>query len=353
MNPPHHRRFGRLILIMTVTLIAAAGGACSGGNQPASPQPASRLLGPVAAYITPNDPPTSLPAAVGEISPVWYVPTDTGQLSSTAPAGQGRRLGELARMRNARLQPTVNNYRAEGWDANLITRILTTPTLRTAHQRALVALVEVNHYAGIDLDYEDLPPADRAAYAAFVTEVATALQARGAALSVTVPALTRTPTPANDHGYAYDYAALGAAADQLRIMTYDHAWPTSSPGPVAPSGWVNQVLGYALAQIAPHKIMLGLPGYGYDWVGTRGSDVSATGAVALARTRHATMHRNRDKPWFTYTHAGAKHTVWFEDARSLSPTVALAARRHVGVFLWKLGGEDPALWAVLDHRSGT
>ena len=70
MNPPHHRRFGRLILIMTVTLIAAAGGACSGGNQPASPQPASRLLGPVAAYITPDDPPTNLPAAVGEISPV-------------------------------------------------------------------------------------------------------------------------------------------------------------------------------------------------------------------------------------------------------------------------------------------
>jgi spore germination protein YaaH len=97
-------------------------------------------------------------------------------------------------------------------------------------------------------------------------------------------------------------------------------------------------------------VVLGVALLGYDWVGRRGRTVDNGMAVGLAGRHGATVRRADDQsPWFTYQDGrGRQHTVWWEDAASLTAKLAIAARYRLGgVFLWRLGGEDNAVWPAL------
>jgi spore germination protein YaaH len=112
------------------------------------------------------------------------------------------------------------------------------------------------------------------------------------------------------------------------------------------------VLKLAVSEIPRDKIILGVPTYGYDWNGSQPArDVQWTEAEAIAQAHAAPVmwDPTAQSPWFAYTDSqGHPHTVWFEDARSLSAKLALAATYRVnGVAIWRLGGEDPAIWEQL------
>ena len=113
-------------------------------------------------------------------------------------------------------------------------------------------LAAAGGYDGIDLDYENLRASDRAAFTSFVQHLAGALHAQGKLLTVNVYAKTSEPGTW-DGPQAQDWWAIGQAADQVRIMTYEYSWSTSPPGPIAPVNWVNDVIGYATSQIPPGK----------------------------------------------------------------------------------------------------
>ncbi|MGQ4818947.1 hypothetical protein ACQ1ZK_17750, partial [Enterococcus faecium] len=89
-----------------------------------------------------------------------------------------------------------------------------------------------NDWAGVDVDYGELPPTSGEALIAFLTALRDDLHAHDKVLSVTVPA--RTADEARSEVLAYSYRLLGAVADQLRVRAHYHAWDTSEPGPVAP-----------------------------------------------------------------------------------------------------------------------
>jgi spore germination protein YaaH len=133
-------------------------------------------------------------------------------------------------------------------------------------------------------------------------------------------------------------------------MAYDYHWETSPPGAVAPAGWVDEVIAWTVTQIPAEKVVLGAVLLGYDWVGRAGITVDDETAAALAAAHRATIRRARDQsPWFTYSDPdGRAHTVWWEDARSVAVKLRVAARYRLGgVFFWRLGGEDPAVWSAV------
>jgi len=165
--------------------------------------------------------------AVTEVSPWTYGLNSAGQIDTQYSAGQAVSItGDIRRLRVAGklIVPSISNITGGQWSYPPVGRMLHSPALMAQQVAAIVALVQRN-----------------------------------------------------------DYAAIGRAADQVRLMGYDYHWDSSPPGPVAPVSWIRAVLRYAKTRIPASKIILGAPLYGYGWSGGHGTPISWLQALRLSR----------------------------------------------------------------------
>lgn len=344
--------------IAALALLLAVTVACSGDG--GEPEASPALV--VAGYFAPWDPRGRAaldrpPTELEELSPVWYQPTDAGALTFTGQQARAdaRRHAAEPLGRGARLVPSVSNFRDGRWDGDLVAGILDDPGTCRRHIEALVDAALQPGVGGVDLDYESLDAGHRRAYSSFVRDLGEALHREGRTLTVTVHAKTSEPGGWSG-ARAQDWAALGEVADQVRIMAYDRHWRDSEPGPVAPLKWVDDVVRFARGEVPADKIVLGVATYGYDWAAGRpGDDLVWEDATALAESRGVASRWDDESasPWFSYTdQEGRRHEVWYEDAGSLEVKVELARRYGLGgVVIWRVGGEDPAIWEVLGEAT--
>lgn len=145
------------------------------------------------------------------------------------------------------LAPTVRNW-VPGRDPNreLVTDMLTVPGDRTAHVQHLTALVKHGAYPGLVLDYRSLRAEDREVYASFVAELARALHDVGAWLAVTVEEPQKLEQGWDTGGY--DWMAIGAAADQVRVVM------PLNPQAYVPGGLAEQLLVWGTTQVSRYKL---------------------------------------------------------------------------------------------------
>lgn len=211
-------------------------------------------------------------------------------------------------------------------------------------------------YRGLDVDFEYVYPEDAGAYAAFLA----ALTQRLNPLGYLVIAALAPKTSATQQGTLYeghDFPAIGAAVNEVLLMTYEWGYTYGPPMAVAPIPNVRQVVEYALTAIPAEKIWLGVPNYGYDWPlpfvqgKTKATSISSQRAVSLARRYRAAISYDdtAQSPWFRYTdEAGVSHEVWFEDARSIQAKLALIPEYGlIGAGYWNLMRPFPQNWRVL------
>lgn len=280
---------------------------------------------------------------IDEVNFVWHQLTADGEIVGDVQSPEAM---AAARAAGLRIVPSIQNA---DFSRDSVAAIIHDPARRARHVQELARLVEDNGYDGLDLDYENLAAEDRANFTLLVEELAAALHANEKLLSIAVH-------PKEDDGgtwggpAAQDWARLGAAVDEFKIMTYDYHWSTSEAGPVAPLEWVDRVLGYAAAVVPPEKTYLGIPFYGYDWSGAAGQGLNWQQATKIARQNDATVQRDpsSSEAWFRYD--GGRHTVYFNDAETLRQRLQSACARHpglAGIAIWSLGGEDPENWAAL------
>ncbi len=229
-----------------------------------------------------------------------------------------------------------------------------------ALQERLIAQVletlRQNGYYGLDVDFEFVYPAERARYAAFIRRLRDTLNPEGYPVLVALAPKTRADQPGLLYE-AHDYALLGAAANAVLLMTYEWGYAYGPPMAVAPIDQVRAVLDYAVSEIAPEKIFLGIPLYGYDWPLpyqrglTRAESLSPQRALELARLNRAEIlfDERARAPYFYYTdRAGRQHAVWFEDARSMDAKLRLIAEYGLqGAGYWNLMRAMPQNWTLL------
>lgn len=281
-----------------------------------------------------------------EISPFWY--QFTGSPSpGLFPGAEDMEIVNYAHTHGIKVIPTIRD------DAGVSPSVvINNSSLRAQHIANLVNLTVSMNYDGIDIDYEGLKASDRNAFSTFMSELGTALHARNKLL--TMAAAAKTSEPGNwDGAIAHDYVALGQSCDRIRIMCYDYSGPWTTPGPIAPITWVDQVIAFAVTVIPKDKVVLGIPFYGYDWP-SDGKEVSYTGAMALASQYGATVQWDTasNSPYFNYVVNGVSHSVWFENAQSLTPKLAVTQKYGIrGVCAWRLGNEDPEDWNVIRNQS--
>lgn len=127
---------------------------------------------------------------------------------------------------------------------------------------------------------------------------------------------------------------------------------------VAPLPNVRTVLDYAVTEMPPEKILLGIPNYGYDWPlpfvrgVSRAQSISNQRAIELAVEYQIAIQYDEtaQSPFFHYTdEGGTVHEVWFEDARSLSAKLGLIpAYGFAGGGIWNLMRPFSQTWLLLD-----
>lgn len=264
------------------------------------------------------------------------------------------RVVELARSMGIKPLALVNNISSGKFNKDVVHRVLADRNVRGRAVENIYRLVKNNGFAGVNIDFENVPPSDRDNYTQFVRELAARMKPEGLLVTLSVPAKKRED-PNNSWSAAFDYWSLGEIADRIMIMTYDQHWSTSSPGPIAGVDWVENMLEFATSAIPSHKILMGLPTYGYDWqVGSRRArSVPSSKAVEIVKAGGATAgwDDTAQVPYYTYRDGRQQRIVYYEDARSASIKLDLVARYRLGgIAIWRLGYEDPDLWTVLRSR---
>lgn len=287
-------------------------------------------------------------SSIDVASPWSYAVTSTGAVElqpDLEPAGE-QALATRLRELGIKVIPTIANTTDGLWDPDTVSKVIRNANLRRVHVQSVVSLVDSKGFDGIQIDYEDLTPADRLSFSAFVTDLSQSLHDIGKVLYVTVH------VKEDDKGYdqrnqSQDYAAIGKAADLVCLMAYDWHWGTGPSGPIAPYDWVERVIRYSVTQIPANKIVLGVGLFGYDWVESKAENLTWRQVVALAADKQADEEWDvgGQSPHFSYTLDGVQHEVWYENGRSAAAKFSLARQYRLGgVELWRLGGEDPTIW---------
>lgn len=207
----------------------------------------------------------------------------------------------------------------------------------------LVSIAQARGYRGIDVDFEYIDPENADDYAAFTGRLRAAANALGGELIAALAPKVSADQP----GLLYEghnYAAIGANADAVLLMTYEWGYTYGPPMAVAPLQSVRRVLDYAVSEIPPEKIFMGFPNYAYNWTlpyvqgSSRARLISNEEAVRLAVRYGAEIHfdQTAQTPYFSYSdEAGAVHEVWFEDARSCAAKYRLIGQYGFrGIGFW-------------------
>lgn len=219
-------------------------------------------------------------------------------------------------------------------------------------------ILEMNKkgYWGLDIDFEYIPPADGEAFLAFLRYVTDRMHQNGFFVNVDLA----PKTSSEQAGLLYEshnYAAIGAIADTVLLMTYEWGYTLGPPMAVAPVDKVEQVVAYAVTQIPAEKIMLGVPNYGYDWKlpfergVTVAQSIGNEEALLIAAENGAIIEfdEKAQSPFFTYwAKDGSEHIVWFEDVRSIRAKFNLVNAFGLrGVGYWNLMRPFSQNWMLL------
>lgn len=336
------------VLVLCICLCLAAFTLAACRNDASSPPLPNRI---VLGYYTGDAASLSSAEAIG--TPLNEVALDLVSVDSGGSLHGKLDVNLLAsdRIQGKLSYATLSNFGANGFDPAIAHGAMVTH--RGATLQAVVALAKTSKLTGIDIDFEGIYPADRDAYSEFVLELATRLHAAGSMLMLSVPAKS-ADDPGDTWSWPYDYAAIGKSADFVQVMTYDETVPGDPPGPVAGIDWMKADLDYAVSQILPDKLLLGLPAYGYDFDVTHDTGVmvewretqallNTAGAMPVFDTATESAH-------FDYVASdGSRHQVWYESPQGIQDKAHLAVTLDLaGVSMWALGFENNSFWSAVD-----
>ncbi|HOI37548.1 MAG TPA: LysM peptidoglycan-binding domain-containing protein [Bacillota bacterium] len=251
----------------------------------------------------------------------------------------------------------ISNFDGSNFAPELARDAMSSPT-GDATIASIIEFAVSEGFRGINVDFENMYPEDRQLYTSFIEALSRAAHERGLTLSNAM-APKWADWPNLPWVGAFDYAALAPHLDFTMLMTYEWGWSGGPPMAIAPVNLVRRVLEYAVTQIPPGKILMGIPLYGYDWTvpapqGTFARTVTPSQADALA-ARHGvniSFDQTAQAPWFQYVdEAGAQHEVWFEDVRSSVAAHALIDAFGLrGASYWNVMYDYPQNWLALEDR---
>ncbi len=272
---------------------------------------------------------------INMLLPEWIFLDPKGD---TAITNMDPRGVDLIKASGVRVVPVLSNYSNNGFNGEVLHRVLHDPAKRATLIDQVTQFLQKNHYAGINVDFEELDENSDEYFIAFMRELYTKLHP----LDFLV---TQDVSPFNED---YNLKELSKYNDFIFLMAYDQHSTDGVAGPISSQKWIEAVVDDAVDKIPTEKLVLCIAGFGYDWPqGGKGADRSYEEAISIASEQNALVDFDNDTYNLTYKYLdnGIEHSVYFTDAATNFNTLRFAVEYELaGVSLWRLGSEDSRLW---------
>lgn len=310
-----------------------------------------------AAFYTPWKGGPSLPelkkygSNLNVIFPEWFfIDTITHRLQTRIDtAGLA-----VMRQQHLRIMPILTNFNSskQQFDGNLLHGILNDAAKRQAFIRQLTDTLSFYQLGGINIDFEELNEKNNDPLTQFQKELYDALHARQ--FTVTMDVAVK-----NDD---YDYKKLSDYNDYIILMAYDQYELSTPPGPISAQKWIEEAVGWTAQKIDAEKIILGVAGYGYEWITdaagkTTAQTINYDAAINRAKIKNVPIDFDNDTYNVHFEYSGIekngetgeeemmRHTIWFTDAATTFNILRFSDEYGTaGTALWRLGGEDERMW---------
>jgi spore germination protein YaaH len=284
----------------------------------------------------------------------YEVDTATGYYSSIHEWSTTT-LISYAHLRGTKVLLTVTNF---GTSRN--TKLLSDTVKQNKLINTLITLLKDRNGDGVNFDFESVGSSQRANLVKFMTKASKAIKKELPAAEISMA------SPAVDWNGSWDFKALSDVCDYLVIMGYDYYYSGSSTaGPVAPLenetyNITRTVYTYQIAGVAPEKLMLGVPWYGYDWpVSGNQRKATSTGsatariytaAKSLSKSNGSTFDELTKVPWVSYKNGTIWRQMWYDDTVSLALKYGLVnSKSMAGIGIWALSyeGGSAEMWRTI------
>ena len=269
--------------------------------------------------------------------PLWMT---IDSLADTILVNADIRGSEIIKASGVPVLAVLSNFSGEDFNGTPLHRILNDAAKKKHLIDQIIKVLQQNHFAGVNIDFEELQESSDEPLVSFMSD----LYARMHALHLLV---TQDVSPFNTD---YNYKELAKYNDYLFLMAYDEYNSGSVPGPISSQKYIEAALDEAVKQVDPHKLILAIAGYGYDWPkGDKGQDVTYAEALSVASESGAKVVFDTGSYNLSYNYSdenGIDHTVYFTDAATNYNTMRFATEYGVGgIALWRLGSADNRLWS--------
>lgn len=253
---------------------------------------------------------------------------------------------------------TITNFSATEAGSELAHTILASTVIQDQLLTNIEKVMKEKGYQGINVDFENVLPADRELYNQFLQRLVDRLHPEGYFVSTALA----PKTSGEQSGLlveAHDYEAHGKIVDFVILMTYEWGYRLGPPQAISPLNQIKRVLDYAVTVIPRDKIFFGFQIYARDWLlphveGQEAETFSQQEALRRAIQYGANIQYDEvaQSPFFRYTDAeGQRHEVWFEDARSAQAKFDMVKEYNLrGISYWVLGYPFPQNWLLLEDN---
>jgi len=250
---------------------------------------------------------------------------------------------------------SITNFTSTSRGENLASVVLNSPQIIETLLANIIQTMQAKRYRGLNIDFENVLPADREAYNNFLQLAVNRLHAQGYFVS-TALAPKVSQEQAGLLYEAHDYPTHGRIADFVILMTYEWGYRKGPPQAISPLNQIRRVLDYAVSVIPREKLFFGFQIYARDWrvpfvAGQEAETFSMQEAIARATKYSAAIQYDTvsQSPFFHYKdEQGRNHEVWFEDARSAQAKFDIVKEYRLrGISYWTLGYPFPQNWALL------
>ncbi|MGI6004520.1 MAG: glycosyl hydrolase family 18 protein [Christensenellales bacterium] len=152
----------------------------------------------------------------------------------------------------------------QSFDPEMSEKLVTDQQEKQAFIQKLKEHVEENGFDGVNIDFENMDPANKALFTAFVKDVGEAL-GEDITLSVCVTVPLEYAEPTNFY-QSYDHEELAKVCDYIAVMAYEQNGKFSdTDGPTGGIDWMVRYLQRTLDMVPSEKIIWGIPFYGRDY----------------------------------------------------------------------------------------